>query len=71
MKRHALNRASRLDVTIIISATGFNLSVLGGIEFSVRIWQICSIFSEKVGYRRLLYGGVMDIFVQVGHLRLI
>lgn len=62
-----LQSGEQLDADIVISATGFNLSVLGGIEFSVDN-QIVD-FSEKVGYRGTMFTGVPNMAWVMGYFR--
>jgi len=63
----ALQSGEQLDADIIISATGFNLSVLGGIEFSVD-GNIVD-FSEKVGYRGMMFTDVPNMVWVMGYFR--
>jgi cation diffusion facilitator CzcD-associated flavoprotein CzcO len=63
----ALQSGEQLDADIIISATGFNLSVLGGIEFSVD-GKIID-FSEKVGYRGMMFTDVPNMVWVMGYFR--
>ncbi|QBY05875.1 NAD(P)/FAD-dependent oxidoreductase [Thalassotalea sp. HSM 43] len=62
-----LKSGEQLDADIIISATGFNLSVLGGIEFSVDKQAIN--FAEKVGYRGLMFTDVPNMAWVMGYFR--
>ncbi|WP_286261591.1 flavin-containing monooxygenase [Thalassotalea atypica] len=62
-----LKSGEQLDADIIISATGFNLSVLGGIEFSVDN-EIVD-FSQTVGYRGLMFTGVPNMAWVMGYFR--
>ncbi|MFT5654136.1 MAG: cation diffusion facilitator CzcD-associated flavoprotein CzcO, partial [Psychromonas sp.] len=63
----ALQSGEQLDADIIISATGFNLSVLGGIEFSVD-GKIVD-FAEKVGYRGMMFTDVPNMIWVMGYFR--
>jgi cation diffusion facilitator CzcD-associated flavoprotein CzcO len=62
-----LQSGEQLDADIIICATGFNLSVLGGIEFSVDN-EIVD-FSEKVGYRGMMFTDVPNMVWVMGYFR--
>lgn len=62
-----LKSGEQLDADIIISATGFNLSVLGGVQFSVD--QQAVKFSEKVGYRGLMFTDVPNMAWVMGYFR--
>lgn len=62
-----LKSGEQLDADIIISATGFNLSVLGGIEFSVDNETVD--FSQTVGYRGLMFTGVPNMAWVMGYFR--
>ena len=56
-----------LPVKHMNEATGFNLSVLDGIKFSV-VSKIVD-FSEKVGYRGMLFTNVPNIVWVMGYFR--
>ncbi len=62
-----LKSGEQLDADIIISATGFNLSVLGGIEYSVDDEVVD--FSQTVGYRGLMFTGVPNMAWVMGYFR--
>jgi cation diffusion facilitator CzcD-associated flavoprotein CzcO len=62
-----LQSGEQLDADIIISATGFNLSVLGGIEFSVD--NAIVDFSKKVGYRGMMFTDVPNMAWVMGYFR--
>lgn len=62
-----LQSGEQLDADIIISATGFNLSVLGGIEFSVD--NAIVDFSKKVGYRGIMFTDVPNMAWVMGYFR--
>lgn len=62
-----LQSGEQLDADIIISATGFNLSVLGGIEFSID--DTIVDFSKRVGYRGMMFTGVPNMAWVMGYFR--
>jgi len=62
-----LKSGEQLDADIIVSATGFNLSVLGGIEFSVDGDVVD--FSETVGYRGMMFTGIPNMVWVMGYFR--
>ena len=56
-----------LKADIIVSATGFNLSVLGGINFSVNGKSVD--FSDTVTYRGMMFTGVPNMLWVFGYFR--
>ena len=62
-----LQSGEQLDADIIISATGFNLSILGGIEFSVDDKIVD--FSKRVGYRGMMFTDVPNMAWIMGYFR--
>jgi monooxygenase len=57
----------QLDADIIIAATGFNLSVLGGIPFDVDGKAVD--WAETVNYRGMLFTGVPNVAWVMGYFR--
>ena len=62
-----LESGQQIEADIIISATGFNLSVLGGIEFSVDNKIVD--FAKKVGYRGMMFTDVPNMAWVMGYFR--
>ncbi len=62
-----LKSGNELEADIIITATGFNLSVLGGIPFSVDGKPVD--FSETVTYRGMMFTGVPNLAWVFGYFR--
>jgi cation diffusion facilitator CzcD-associated flavoprotein CzcO len=62
-----LKSGEQLEADIVVSATGFNLSILGGIEFSVD-GKIID-FSEKVGFRGMMFTDVPNMLWVMGYFR--
>ncbi len=62
-----LKSGDTLDADIIITATGFNLSVLGDIEFSIDDKPLD--FSERVGYRGAMFTGIPNMAWVFGYFR--
>jgi cation diffusion facilitator CzcD-associated flavoprotein CzcO len=62
-----LKSGEQLEADIIVSATGFNLSVLGGIEFSVDDEVVD--FSQTVGYRGMMFTGIPNMTWVMGYFR--
>ncbi len=56
-----------LEADIIMTATGFNLSVLGGIEFSIDDKALD--FAETVTYRGMMFSGVPNMLWVFGYFR--
>ena len=54
-----------LEADVIVTATGLNLLVLGGIEVSVDGVQ--RPFSELVGYKGAMFGGVPNLAIALGY----
>jgi len=57
-----------VECDIVITATGFNLSVLGGVRFSVDGEEVN--FADSVTYRGLLFTGLPNLAWTFGALRL-
>jgi len=62
-----LKSGDQLEADIIITATGFNLSVLGGIPFEVDGQRVD--FAETVTYRGLMFTGVPNMVWVFGYFR--
>ena len=62
-----LKSGKHLDADIIITATGFNLSVLGGIPFDIDASPID--FSQAVTYRGMMFTGVPNMLWVFGYFR--
>lgn len=62
-----LKSGESVDADIVISATGFNLSVLGGIKFSIDGKPLD--FSQTVGYRGMMFTGVPNMTWVMGYFR--
>ena len=62
-----LQSGESLEADIIITATGFNLSVLGGIEFSIDNTPLD--FAETVTYRGMMFTGVPNMAWVFGYFR--
>ncbi len=62
-----LKSGERLDADIIVTATGFNLSVLGGIPFEVDGAPVD--FSQTVTYRGMMFTGVPNMAWVFGYFR--
>ena len=62
-----LKSGRHLDADIIITATGFNLSVLGGIPFEVDGAAVD--FSQSVTYRGMMFTGVPNMVWVFGYFR--
>ena len=56
-----------LEADIIVTATGFNLSVLGDIAFSIDGAPL--VFSETVTYRGMMFTGVPNLAWVFGYFR--
>jgi cation diffusion facilitator CzcD-associated flavoprotein CzcO len=62
-----LRSGNILEADIIITATGFNLNVLGDIEFSVDGKPL--VFSDTVTYRGMMFTGVPNMAWVFGYFR--
>ncbi|MCR9225507.1 MAG: NAD(P)/FAD-dependent oxidoreductase [Hyphomonas sp.] len=62
-----LKSGEHLDADIIVTATGFNLSVLGGIPFEVDGAPVD--FSQTVTYRGMMFTGVPNMAWVFGYFR--
>jgi cation diffusion facilitator CzcD-associated flavoprotein CzcO len=62
-----LKSGDELEADIIMTATGFNLSVLGGIKFSIDDEQLD--FAETVTYRGMMFTGVPNMVWIFGYFR--
>jgi cation diffusion facilitator CzcD-associated flavoprotein CzcO len=62
-----LKSGKALKADIIVAATGFNLNVLGDIDFSVDGAPL--VFSETVTYRGIMFTGVPNLAWVFGYLR--
>jgi cation diffusion facilitator CzcD-associated flavoprotein CzcO len=57
----------KVEADIIVTATGFNLSVLGDIAFSIDGAPL--VFSETVTYRGMMFTGVPNLAWVFGYFR--
>lgn len=62
-----LKSGEHLDADIIVTATGFNLSVMGEIDFSVDAKPVD--FSDTVTYRGMMFTGVPNLLWIFGYFR--
>lgn len=62
-----LKSGRELEADIIITATGFNLSVLGGINFSIDDKPVD--FAETVTYQGMMFTGVPNMLWIMGYFR--
>jgi cation diffusion facilitator CzcD-associated flavoprotein CzcO len=62
-----LKSGELLEAHIIVTATGFNLNVLGDIEFEIDGKPL--VFSETVTYRGMMFTGVPNMAWVFGYLR--
>jgi cation diffusion facilitator CzcD-associated flavoprotein CzcO len=62
-----LKSGNRLDADIIITATGFNLSMLGDIAFTIDGEPL--VFSDTVTYRGMMFTGVPNMAWVFGYFR--
>ncbi|MFN3214377.1 MAG: flavin-containing monooxygenase [Henriciella sp.] len=62
-----LKSGAHLDADIIVTATGFNLSILGGIPFEVDGEPVD--FSQTVTYRGMMFTGVPNMAWVFGYFR--
>ncbi len=63
----ALKSGSHLDADVIVTATGFHLSVLGDIAFSID--GVPLDFAETITYRGMMFTGVPNMVWVFGYLR--
>jgi cation diffusion facilitator CzcD-associated flavoprotein CzcO len=63
----ALKSGKELDADIIVTATGFNLSVLGDISFSID--GVPLDFADTVTYRGMMFSGVPNLVWVFGYFR--
>ena len=62
-----LKSGQTLDADIVVTATGFNLNVLGDIEFSIDGAPLN--FAETVGYRATMFTGIPNMAWVFGYFR--
>jgi cation diffusion facilitator CzcD-associated flavoprotein CzcO len=62
-----LKSGNQLDADIIITATGFHLSVLGDIEFTIDGKPL--VFSDTVTYRGMMFTGIPNMAWVFGYFR--
>jgi len=62
-----LKSGRRLDADIIVTATGFNLSVLGDIEFVIDGKSLN--FADTVTYRGMMFTGIPNMIWVFGYFR--
>jgi len=62
-----LRSGTLLEADIVITATGFNLSVLGDIEFSID--GVPLAFHDTVTYRGMMFTGVPNLVWVFGYFR--
>jgi len=62
-----LKSGTLLEADIIVTATGFNLSVLGDIEFSIDGEPL--VFADTVTYRGMMFTGVPNMVWVFGYFR--
>ena len=62
-----LKSGGELEADIIVTATGFNLSVLGGINFSIDGEAVD--FAETVTYQGMMFSGVPNMVWIMGYFR--
>src|SRR5439155_2274642 len=62
-----LKSGTLLEADIIVTATGFNLSVLGDIEFSIDGEPL--LFADTVTYRGMMFTGVPNMVWVFGYFR--
>jgi len=63
----ALKSGKQLDADIVVTATGFNLSVMGDIAFTVDDKPL--IWSDTVTYRGMMFTGVPNLVWVFGYFR--
>ena len=64
---HSVKSGQRLDADIIITATGFNLNVLGDVAFSIDGKPLD--FAQTVTYRGMMFTGVPNMAWVFGYFR--
>lgn len=62
-----LKSGKLLDADVVVTATGFNLCVMGDIQFSVDGEPVN--FADTVTYRGMMFTGVPNLFYVFGYLR--
>lgn len=62
-----LKSGQLLEADVIVTATGFNLASLGGIEFSIDGEPL--VFGETVTYRGMMFTGVPNFLWVMGYFR--
>ena len=62
-----LKSGKRLEADIIVTATGFNLNVLGDIDFTIDGKPL--VFSDTVTYRGMMFTGVPNMAWVFGYFR--
>lgn len=62
-----LKSGEQLDADIIVTATGFNLNVLGDIDFRINDQPL--VFSDTVSYRGMMFTGVPNMVWVFGYFR--
>ncbi len=62
-----LASGDHLDADIIITATGFELNVLGDIDFTIDDRPL--VFSDRVGYRGMMFTGIPNMAWVFGYFR--
>ena len=62
-----LQSGKLLEADIIVTATGFNLSVLGDIEFTIDAEPL--VFSDTVTYRGMMFTGIPNMAWVFGYFR--
>src|SRR5262249_49749398 len=62
-----LKSGQRLEADIVVTATGFNLCVLGDIDFSIDGEKL--VFSDTVTYRGTMFTGVPNMAWVFGYFR--
>ena len=62
-----LKSGAQLDADIIITATGFHLSILGDVDFTIDGQPL--VFSDTVTYRGMMFTGVPNMAWVFGYFR--
>ena len=62
-----LKSGTQLDADVIVTATGFDLSVLGGIQFTVDGHAVN--FADTITYRGMMFTGVPNLLWVFGYFR--
>jgi cation diffusion facilitator CzcD-associated flavoprotein CzcO len=62
-----LNSGKQLDADVIVAATGFNLNVLGDIDFEIDGKPL--VFSDTVTYRGMMFTGLPNLAWVFGYFR--